>query len=131
MKRLSAIVFATAARTALASLMVFAATIPEFNRLADQIYSCVTGLHFVMDADGEINIEFKGVPEERGICFTSVEPAHAVIEPGSLPAGEHPFALHDGGVRQSGRIVVSKESCEAEFENSETFKFTNNRLQRI
>lgn len=85
----------------------------------------------VRQSANQIDIAFKGVPNNIGICLTSVEPATTTIDLGALNEGTYTLNLHNGGVTQTGTLVVEAGSYTAVFDESEAFAFADKQLNRI
>jgi hypothetical protein len=79
----------------------------------------------------EINIVFRGVPEDIGICLTAVGPARTSIDLGTLGQGTFRLNIQNGETRHAGELIVSADSYEINFPNNPDLRFTNTPLNKI
>jgi hypothetical protein len=77
-----------------------------------------------------IEISLKGVIE-TDFCLTALGPATAVIDLGTLNDGIYYLNFHNGIMKQSGRLIVSSGSYEANFQRNPIFHFMYTSLNKI
>ena len=78
-----------------------------------------------------IDISFKGVVNNIGICLTAIGPATATINLGALSNGTYNLNFYNGNVKHTGKLIISSDSYAINFANNELFNFTNAPLNRI
>jgi hypothetical protein len=104
----------------------------QFQCFTEKIYSCCAPPIYVVtqQSSNNIDISFKGVIQpEFGIAATG--PATAYIDLGALSNGMYHLTLHNGVVKQTGKLVVSSDSYRVNFDNKSAFRFLSTLLNRI
>ncbi len=77
-----------------------------------------------------INIGFYGIHVPSG-GQTSVEPAKAMIDLGSLSKGVYTLRVHVGGITSIGQIAVSEKCYRIDFDTHNMLQIDNSRLNRV
>ena len=98
----------------------------------EKIYPCVNYPIIVVSqqSSNNIDISFKEVIETN-LCATALGPATAYIDLGALSNGTYNLNLHNGVMKQTGKLVVSSDNYKVDFGNNPAFRFTNTILNRI
>ena len=96
------------------------------------IYPCSNYPIYVVSkqSSNTIDISFKGVIA-TDFCLTAIGPATAIIDLGTLSNGRYRLNLYNGAIKQSGELIVSRDSYMINFAKKNAFHFTNARLNRI
>jgi hypothetical protein len=98
----------------------------------EKIYPCVNYPIVAVSetSSNSIDISFKGVIESD-FCLTAIGPATTTIDLGPLSEGTYALNLYNGGIKQTGTLVVTADSYEVVFDENATFGFTDKLLNRI
>ncbi|NDV80398.1 hypothetical protein [Bacteroides sp. 51] len=99
----------------------------------ENIYPCVnypilTTLDFKSNS---LNINFTGVPEEIGICFTATGPATTEINLSALENGSYEIMLNNGSLNNSGTLTITDTKVELNVKTPKGIRITNPTLQRV
>ena len=81
-------------------------------------------------SSNNIDISFEGVIENE-FGFAAIGPATAVIDLGTLSDGTYHLNFHNGNMKQSGRLIVSADSYETNFQYNPNFHFINASLNKV
>ncbi len=98
----------------------------------EKVYPCVNFplIARTRQSSKSIDISFEGVME-TDFCYTAIGPATTTIDLGALNEGTYTLNLHNGGVTETGTLVVEAGSYTAVFDESSSFAFADKRLNRI
>ncbi|MCL2413603.1 MAG: hypothetical protein FWC98_05660 [Bacteroidales bacterium] len=105
----------------------------QFFCYTTKIYPCIN-FPIMLELNQEsnnINVVFKGVPEDIGICLTAIGPATTLINLGSLNIGTHRLQFQNGNTIHTGELIVTTDSYKINFPNNPDFRFTNTPLNKI
>ncbi len=104
----------------------------QLHCVTEKIYPCVNFpiVARSRQSSKSIDISFEGVIE-TDICLTAIGPATTTIDLGALSEGAYALNLRNGGVTQTGTLVVEAGSYTVVFDESDSFAFADKRLNRI
>jgi hypothetical protein len=105
----------------------------QFYCSTAMVYPCVNYPIYAVhqQSSNSIDISFKGVIENIGICLTAIGPATTVIDLGTLSNGTYILNLHNGDVTHTGELIVSSDSYKINFADNSDFHFTNTPLNKM